>query len=50
MFFQGSVGDLSSTIEIFLIRYIHIRVRSVANNLLDFEKSINAELERTQLC
>ena len=44
MFFQGSVGDLSKAIER-LIRYIHIRCIKVSDNLLDFENSINAELE-----
>ena len=50
MFFQGSVGDLAkAAIEAASLGTSISDAASVANNLLDFENSINAELEASAM-
>ena len=50
MFFQGSVGDLSkAAVEAARLGTSLTQAASVANNLLDFENSINAELEASAM-
>ena len=50
MFFQGSVGDLAkAAIEAAALGTSISEAASVANNLLDFENSINAELEASAM-
>ena len=50
MFFQGSVGDLASAaVEAAKLGTSITQAASVANNLLDFENSINNELEASAM-
>jgi len=50
MFFQGSVGDLAkAAVEAARLGTSLTQAAAVANNLLDFESSINAELEASSM-